>query len=92
MTLEIEPEKVPKHIAAIMDGNRRWAKEKGLNSFEGHKKGYERLRKILDISKRIGVKYLTVYAFSTENLKKRSEDEKKYLFECIIVYLGKSGE
>ena len=58
---------IPGHIAIIMDGNRRWAKQKGLPIKIGHKNGAEALRKIVEYSKEIGVKFLTVYAFSTEN-------------------------
>ena len=57
---------IPKHIAIIMDGNGRWAKEKGKLRVEGHKKGAENIEKIIDYSIKLGVKYLTVYAFSTE--------------------------
>ncbi len=66
-------------VAIIMDGNRRWAKEKGLASFLGHRAGYDTLRNVLMWSKDAGVKYLTVYAFSTENWN-RSEEEINYLF------------
>ena len=54
---------IPKHIAIIMDGNGRWAKEKGKLRVEGHKKGAENIEKIIDYSIKLGVKYLTVYAF-----------------------------
>ena len=67
---------IPKHVAIIMDGNGRWAKEKGKLRVEGHKKGAENIEKIIDYSIKLGVKYLTVYAFSTEN-RKRPEAEVK---------------
>ena len=81
---------VPTHIAIIMDGNGRWATKRGLPRTAGHKAGSETFRRIATYCKEIGVKYLTVYAFSTENWK-RSEEEvgaimsllKKYLFEAI---------
>ena len=80
----------PRHIAIIMDGNGRWAKKRGLPRTAGHKAGAETFRKIATYCKDIGVKYLTVYAFSTENWK-RSEAEvsaimallKKYLLEAV---------
>lgn len=69
---------VPRHIAVIMDGNRRWAKNKLLPSASGHKKGVDSLRNIIKACIDFGVKYLTVYAFSTEN-KKREKDEVDFL-------------
>ncbi len=81
---------VPQHIAIIMDGNGRWAKKRGLPRTAGHSAGAETFRKIVRYCRDIGVEYLTVYAFSTENWK-RSQDEvtalmgllKKYLIEAI---------
>ena len=63
-----------KHIAVIMDGNRRWAKDKGLPSAFGHKKGVESLKKVVKIADKYGVKYLTMYAFSTENWNRKQEE------------------
>lgn len=85
------PERVvPRHIAAIMDGNGRWAVKRGLPRKAGHAAGAEALRKILHHCRDIGVSYLTVYAFSTENWKRSSEEVgaimgllKKYLLESI---------
>jgi undecaprenyl diphosphate synthase len=79
---------IPEHIAIIMDGNRRWAKQKGLPIKLGHKNGAEVLRKIVEYSKEIGVKFLTVYAFSTENWK-RSKEEVEDLMNLLREYLGK---
>ena len=81
---------VPNHIAIVMDGNGRWATRRGLPRTAGHSAGSETFRRIATYCKDIGVKYLTVYAFSTENWK-RSETEvqaimgllKQYLFEAI---------
>ena len=81
---------VPRHIAIIMDGNGRWAKNKGLPRTAGHKAGGETFRRIANYCRDIGVKYLTVYAFSTENWK-RSEEEvggimlllERYLTEAL---------
>lgn len=63
-----------KHIAIIMDGNRRWAKEKNLPSVFGHKKGVDTLKQILRACNDFGIKYLTVYAFSTENWNRKKEE------------------
>jgi undecaprenyl diphosphate synthase len=75
--------KAPNHIAIIMDGNRRWAKKKGLQSFQGHKFGVDALREIVKYSGEIGIKYLTVFAFSTENIG-RSKLEVRTLFSLLI--------
>lgn len=69
-----EQNNYPAHIAIIMDGNRRWARQKKLDIREGHKKGAETLEKIAKYCNKIGIKYLTVYAFSTENWKRSSEE------------------
>lgn len=67
-------ESMPKHIAIIMDGNRRWAKEKGLDIKQGHKEGAKTLEKIVRYANKIGLQYITVYAFSTENWKRTKEE------------------
>ncbi len=79
---------IPQHIAIIMDGNRRWAKEKGIATKEGHKAGADNLENIAKFCNKIGVKYLTVYAFSTENWK-RSKDEVSALMLLLKNYLKK---
>ncbi|MGI6093977.1 MAG: isoprenyl transferase [Lachnospiraceae bacterium] len=79
---------VPRHIAIILDGNGRWAKAKGMPRSYGHVKGCENLEKICDIAKELGVKYLTVYAFSTENWK-RSKEEVDGLMKLFRNYLKK---
>jgi undecaprenyl diphosphate synthase len=61
------PKEVPTHVAIIMDGNGRWARERGLPRLAGHRAGVENLRRILEASVEFGIKYLTIYAFSTEN-------------------------
>ena len=73
---ERETPGLPRHIAIILDGNGRWAKRRGLPRTAGHAVGAENFRKIATYCKNIGVDYLTVYAFSTENWK-RPEDEVK---------------
>lgn len=65
---------MPKHIAIIMDGNRRWAKQRNLETRLGHKEGAETLKKIAKYANKIGIQYLTVYAFSTENWKRTKEE------------------
>lgn len=77
---------IPRHVAIIMDGNGRWAKDKGKIRIEGHKKGAENIEKVIEYSIKLGVKYLTVYAFSTENWK-RPENEIKALMRLFEKYL-----
>ena len=77
---------VPRHIAIIMDGNGRWAKKRGLPRNAGHAAGAETLRKIASYCRTLGVKYLTVYAFSTENWK-RSEEEVSGIMKLLGNYL-----
>ena len=77
---------LPTHIAIIMDGNRRWAKQRNLDIRLGHKKGAETLENIVKYANKIGIKYLTVYAFSTENWK-RSKEEVGALMLLLQNYL-----
>ena len=77
---------VPRHIAIIMDGNGRWAKMRGLPRNAGHKAGAESFRNIANYCRSIGVEYLTVYAFSTENWK-RSEEEVSGIMALMKIYL-----
>jgi len=77
---------VPQHIAIIMDGNGRWAKQRGLPRTAGHAAGGEAFRRIANYCREIGVKYLTVYAFSTENWK-RSEEEVAGIMRLLGKYL-----
>ena len=79
-------EKIPVHIAIIPDGNGRWATQKGLPRFEGHRKGMERIKEIIRVSKKRGIKYLTLYVFSTENWK-RPKKEIHFLFRSLEKYL-----
>ena len=65
---------IPKHIAIIMDGNGRWAKKRGLPRVAGHKRGVDTVKEIVEACAEIGVKFLTLYTFSTENWK-RPKDE-----------------
>jgi undecaprenyl diphosphate synthase len=91
------PDKVPQHVAIIMDGNGRWAKQRGLPRLAGHRAGTENLRRIIEACVEFGVKYLTIYAFSTENWG-RPEDEVSGLmgifdevFERELAELHKQG-
>ena len=77
---EIDVDNLPKHIAIIMDGNRRWAKDRGLTTKEGHKAGSKNLETIARFCNKIGIKYLTVYAFSTENWKRTKEEVSALMF------------
>ncbi len=80
---------IPKHIAIILDGNRRWAKAKGLPTFFGHKKGMENAKKIVLHAQKMGVKVITMYGFSTENWS-RSEKEVGYLMKLFEAYIDKN--
>lgn len=84
----IDPEKLPRHIAIIMDGNGRWAKKRGLPRSMGHRAGVEALRAIVKECSLLGVEVLTVYAFSTENWR-RPKDEVGLLMALMIEYLRK---
>lgn len=78
-----EDVKIPNHIGIIMDGNRRWAREKGLLPQLGHKEGADNLKKVAEYCDEFGIKYLTVFAFSTENWK-RSKEEVDYLMNLFL--------
>ena len=86
---EIDLNNLPKHIGIIMDGNGRWAKKRGLPRSAGHKAGAESLKKIITEANNLGVKYITVYAFSTENWK-RPKAEVDYLMDLLMDYLVNS--
>ena len=70
----MDKENIPEHVAIIMDGNGRWAKSRGLERWEGHKKGVDAVRAALEAAGEIGVKYLTLYAFSIENWKRPKKE------------------
>ena len=86
-----EQDRLPRHIAIILDGNGRWAKRRGLPRTAGHAAGSENFRKIATYCKNLGVEYLTVYAFSTENWK-RPEDEVKTIMRLLGRYLNEAIE
>ena len=83
---ESTPRQIPTHIAIIMDGNGRWARKRGLPRTAGHAVGAEAFRTIANYAKSIGLKYLTVYAFSTENWK-RSQEEVSTIMDLLEKYL-----
>lgn len=85
--MEFQKENMPKHIGIIMDGNRRWAKSKGKPIAYGHKEGAKTLEKIVRYANQIGLEYITVFAFSTENWK-RAEDEVSTLMSLMQSYLN----
>jgi undecaprenyl diphosphate synthase len=74
--------KIPTHIAIIPDGNRRWAKEHGLPSLEGHRRGANNFEHLIKKARELGIKYFTGWAFSTENWK-RTQEENAYLFDLL---------
>jgi undecaprenyl diphosphate synthase len=80
---ELESKNIPNHIAIIMDGNRRWARSRGLADIEGHKEGTDALEKVVEAAEKLGVETITVYALSTENIKERAKREIGGLFELI---------
>ena len=84
--MNLEKENLPKHIAIIMDGNRRWAKSKGNPAGFGHKEGAKVLEKIVRYANKIGIEHITVYAFSTENWK-RAKEEVSTLMALFQSYL-----
>lgn len=88
---KIDKDNIPKHIAIIMDGNGRWAKKRFLPRSFGHKAGVETIREIVKESSSLGVKYLTLYSFSTENWK-RPEEEVGALMKLLVEYLKKEVE
>lgn len=87
----MEENNIPAHVAIIMDGNRRWARERKIDYRLGHKEGAKTLEKIVRYAKKAGIKYITVYAFSTENWK-RSSEEVSALMLLLKTYLDDYGK
>ena len=101
---QIDKTRLPKHIAIIMDGNGRWAKQRGLERSEGHREGLEALRRIMRAIQEVGVKYVTVYSFSTENWNRpkaevdalmnliawglKSEEQNMIEIGCRLQFIG----
>ncbi len=86
MQQDIDAHKIPTCIGIIMDGNRRWARERGLPTFEGHRRGYEKLKEVMEWCRDAGVTHVVVYALSTENWK-RAEEEVSYLMDLFRTIL-----
>lgn len=84
--IQLDDNNIPKHVAMIMDGNGRWAKSRNLPRTMGHKAGVETIRRIIKEADRLGIKYVTLYAFSTENWK-RPETEVNALMNLLVQYL-----
>lgn len=85
-------QQIPKHIGIIMDGNRRWAKERGMGASEGHAAGADNLTRIIEACANRGVETVTIYAFSTENFKKRSQKEIATLFELLGIWMQRKAK
>lgn len=83
MKEELDPYNIPEHIAITMDGNRRWARARGLPIYKGHEQGVKTLEKIVETAEKLGVKTLTVYAMSTENVTQRAKREVLGLFRIM---------
>ena len=81
--------KIPTHLAIIMDGNGRWATRRGLSRNLGHKQGLKAVERTIDACQKFGIKYCTFFAFSTENWK-RSEEEINGIFTLLRDYLNKN--
>jgi len=89
--LDISRDKLPEHVAIVMDGNGRWAKKKGLSRNEGHRVGIEKIRETVEMCLDIGIKFLTIYAFSCQNWK-RPREEVNFLMKRFERYLDKEGQ
>jgi undecaprenyl diphosphate synthase len=85
-SIKLDPERIPEHIAVIMDGNGRWARRRGLPRLQGHYAGYKTLHNTVESAAKLGVKALSAYAFSSENWT-RPEDEVAGLMDLVLVAL-----
>ncbi len=83
----LDPLRLPQHIAIIMDGNGRWAKRRHLPRFIGHRSGVQTVRGVVETAARIGLSFLTLYAFSAENWKRRPQAEVEFLMQLLRQYL-----
>ncbi|MBO5131076.1 MAG: di-trans,poly-cis-decaprenylcistransferase, partial [Romboutsia sp.] len=86
LNIELDEKNIPQHVAIIMDGNGRWAKQRNMPRTMGHKAGVETIRRIVKEADRLGIKFITLYAFSTENWK-RPKDEVNALMKLLVQYL-----
>lgn len=84
---QIDPERLPAHVAIIMDGNGRWAKQRGMDRIFGHQQGVNAVRQVIEAAAEVGIKYLTLYAFSTENWG-RPDDEVSALMAIMVQSLN----
>jgi len=84
MTMKLDKKNIPRHVAIIMDGNRRWAAVRGLDPNEGHEEGTRNLEKIVEKAEELGIRYLTVYTLSTENWRQRSQKEVRGIFDLLL--------
>ena len=91
MSKQNNEQRVPKHLGFILDGNRRWARKKGLPQLEGHRRGFNRLEELVDNCIEKGIKHVTVFAFSTENWG-RSKEEVSYLMDLFREMLGRKAD
>lgn len=87
----VDPKKLPEHVVIIMDGNGRWAKKKNLDRISGHREGMKSVRAVVKGSKDLGIKHITLYAFSAQNWS-RPKKEVKALMELLRQYLLKEGD
>jgi len=85
--VDIDPKRLPRHVAVIMDGNGRWARGRGLSRIEGHRRGKESVRAVVETARRLGIPFLSLYAFSTENWN-RPTDEVSALMSLLHRYLN----
>ena len=86
--LSLEPERLPRHVAIVMDGNGRWATRRGLARREGHRRGKDSVRAVVDAARELGIPYLTLFAFSSENWQ-RPPDEVGALLDLFMRALDK---
>ncbi|MGD0518117.1 MAG: isoprenyl transferase [Thermoguttaceae bacterium] len=86
-SIQVPAEKMPRHIAVIMDGNGRWAQQRGLPRIDGHRQGAESVRRVTEESARLGIEQLTLYCLSSENWK-RPADELDFLMELLQKYMS----
>ncbi len=85
---DLGEDRLPQHVAIIMDGNGRWARRRGLSRNEGHRAGIDKIREILEVSLDLGVKFVTIYAFSCQNWR-RPREEVNFLMKRFEAYLDK---
>ena len=87
----MQKDHLPQHVAIIMDGNGRWAQARGMSRTQGHLEGVKRVEEIIKVARDIGIKFLTMYAFSTENWS-RPQDEVSMIMRTFIVVLGQKAK